>query len=56
MHTGHELILLSGRDLQALLKPDAVIERCGKPIAISPRTGRTAASRSRSRSTAAARM
>ena len=26
MHTGHELILLSGRDLEALLKPRAVIE------------------------------
>lgn len=26
MHTGHELILLSGRDLQALLKPKDVIE------------------------------
>ena len=26
MNTGHELILLSGRDLQALLKPSAVIE------------------------------
>jgi ornithine cyclodeaminase/alanine dehydrogenase-like protein (mu-crystallin family) len=26
MDTGHELILLSGRDLQALLKPKTVIE------------------------------
>ena len=57
MHTGHELILLSGRDLQALLETKGRHRGVAAGLSRSRREPRrTAASRSRSRSTAAARM